>query len=279
MYRARVIRLISWNVNRRPLWQAVSLEGSVDIALLQEAPRPTTSDVPGVVVPDPHGEWTTQGWPSELRTCVVQLSDRVDLVAHPMRKAHEEGDALGVSRRGSLAVADVKRGDEFLFRVASVYAAWESPTAAHRYIYADASAHRLLSDLAPLITGRPRVDDPLIVAGDLNLLYGYGEYGNAYWKRRYATVFERAAAMGLVFVGPQSPHGRQADPWPKELPSESGNVPTFHHSQQKPETATRQLDFVFATSSIADRVTATALNEPERWGESDHCPVLINVDM
>ena len=64
-----------------------------------------------------------------------------------------------------------------LFRVASVYAAWESPTADHRVIYADASAHRLLSDLAPLVTGRPRVDGPLIVAGDLNVLYGYGEYG------------------------------------------------------------------------------------------------------
>lgn len=123
MYGARVIMLVSWNVNRRPLWEAINLDGSVDIALLQEAPRPTTSDVPGVVVPDPLGEWTTQGWPSELRTCVAQLSERVDLVAHPLRQAHEEGDALDVSRRGSLAVADVKRRDELLFRVASVYAA------------------------------------------------------------------------------------------------------------------------------------------------------------
>lgn len=123
------------------------------------------------------------------------------------------------------------------------------------------------------------MDDPLIVAGDLNLLYGYGEYGSAYWKRRYATVFERAAAMGLVFVGPQSPHGRQAEPWPEELPPERRNVPTFHHTRQRAETATRQLDFVFAIASIADRVTTTAFNEPERWGRSDPCRGLITVDV
>jgi hypothetical protein len=38
-----------------------------------------------------------------------------------------------------------------------------------------------------------------------------------------------------------------------------------------PETATRQLDFVFASQDLADRITVTALNEPERWGPSDHC--------
>ena len=37
----------------------------------------------------------------------------------------------------------------------------------------------------------------------------------------YATVFDRAEAMGLVCVGPQAPNGRQAQPWPSELPSDS----------------------------------------------------------
>ena len=38
------------------------------------------------------------------------------------------------------------------------------------------------------------------------------------WKGRYATVFDRMAAIGLPLVGPQYPNGRQADPWPDELP-------------------------------------------------------------
>ena len=29
----------------------------------------------------------------------------------------------------------------------------------------------------------------MLAAGDLNILYGYGENGSAYWAARYATVF------------------------------------------------------------------------------------------
>jgi hypothetical protein len=85
--------------------------------------------------------------------------------------------------------------------------------------------------------------------------------------------------MGLRLLGPRVPHGRQAAPWPAELPADSGNVPTFHHSMQTPETATRQLDFVFATENIADRVQVRALNSVGGWGPSDHCRVAINVDL
>ena len=81
--------------------------------------------------------------------------------------------------------------------------------------------------------------------------------------------------MGLSFVGPQFPNGRQADPWPKELPRESLNVPTFHHSRQSPATASRQLDFVFASKDITSNVATRAANALEEWGPSDHCQVEI----
>jgi hypothetical protein len=58
-----------------------------------------------------------------------------------------------------------------------------------------------------------------------------GSLRHGYWKARYDTVFERAEALGLRFVGPQYPNGRQADPWPVELPRDSLCVPTFHHSR------------------------------------------------
>jgi endonuclease/exonuclease/phosphatase family metal-dependent hydrolase len=117
----------------------------------------------------------------------------------------------------------------------------------------------------------------IIVAGDWNLMFGYGENGDEFWARRYATVFDRMKALGLRFLGPQEPNGRQAEPWPKELPKDSRNVPTFYHSKQKPAAATRQLDYVFLSESIADRVTARALNEVDAWGPSDHCRVVIDV--
>jgi hypothetical protein len=178
-----------------------------------------------------------------------------------------------VSRAGSIAAADVVTDGQIAFTAVSVYAAWEKVGARGRG-YADGSAHRILSDLSALMV---RPDHRLVVAGDWNLLRGYGEYGDRYWKARYDTVFERAEALGLRFVGPQYPHGRQADLWPDELPRDSRCVPTFHHSRQNPASATRQLDFVFASTSIADRIEVRALNMPEEWGPSDHCRVVINV--
>jgi len=59
----------------------------------------------------------------------------------------------------------------------------------------------------------------IIAAGDLNILYGHGEHGSEFWASRYSTVFDRLDTLGLRFIGPQSPGGRQAKPWPDELPS------------------------------------------------------------
>ena len=84
-------------------------------------------------------------------------------------------------------------------------------------------------------------------------------------------------AIGLAYLGPQFPNGRQAEPWPGELPKGSLNVPTFHHSGQTPGTATRQLDSVFASKELAHPVTVRALNEPSVWGPSDHCRIEIEV--
>ena len=97
-----------------------------------------------------------------------------------------------------------------------------------------------------------------------------------YWAGRYGSVFDRMEALGLSFVGPQHPNGRQAHPWPGELPPESGNVPTYRW-RSDPADATRQLDFVFASKGMADSVNVRALNEPGEWGPSDHCRVVIEV--
>ena len=252
-----MIDLVSWKVNRQSLWGELSDTG-VDVALLQETPRPPVSTFVDCV-PEVSGDWSTTHWRSELRTCVALLSTRVRLTARPLRDPQSSDfTALGVSRRGTLAAAEICRGEDVLFTAVSAYAAWESPPGRDQFIYADASAHRLLSDLSGLVTGSNR--ERVVVAGDFNILLGYGEHGDSYFGSRYQSVFDRAAAMGLQFVGPQAPHGRQADPWPDELPAGSRNVPTCHHSRQTPSSATRQLDFVFATANIAESVRVRALN-------------------
>jgi hypothetical protein len=180
---------------------------------------------------------------------------------------------------GTLAVADVVVGTTGeVITVVSMYGAWETPAkdTASQWMYADASVHRLISDLSALI-GHQR-NHKIIAAGDLNILYGYGERGSAYWKARYDTIFARMAALGLPFVGPQAPEGGQANPWPDELPQESKNVPTFRTRRLEPETATRQLDFVFASTSLRDRLRVRAMNRANEWGPSDHCRLLIELE-
>ncbi len=193
--------------------------------------------------------------------------------------AAAEPGQLGVSRVGTLAVADIAiRETGETLTVVSMYGAWESPaeTTGSSWIYADASVQRLISDLSALI-GRQQ-GHQIIAAGDLNILYGHGEGGSSYWRARYDTVFSRIAAIGLPFVGPQAPDGGElADPWPAELPTGSQNVPTFRVRREIPESATRQLDFVFASASLRDRLHVRAMNSPQEWGSSDHCRILIEL--
>ena len=267
-----MLRIWSWNVNGRHLWDRLAV-GEVDVALLQEAPVPSGL-WEGKVVPHPATGWGTAGGSKWRRTAVVAVSQTTPLVPRPLTSLEERAPgALLVSRRGTLAAADVVVDGERITLV-SMYAVWEG----HRPgpIYADASAHRLLSDLSGIVNDAR--SHRIIAAGDLNVLHRYGEHGDSYWAARYATVFDRAEAMGLRFVGPQAPHGRQANPRPAELPEGSRDVPTYHTRQQGPMGATRQLDFVFASHALADRLSVRALNtDPDEWGPSDHCRVAIEL--
>jgi endonuclease/exonuclease/phosphatase family metal-dependent hydrolase len=264
-----------WNVNGLATWDAIASSG-IDVALLQEAPQPPAT-WPGTIVPDPTAGWATAGWkPGRWSRCsaIVQVSDQVKVVPRELGAVGDlDAAAIPVSRPGTLTVADVHFGEETL-TVVSMYGGWECANDPRRTLYADAAAHRLLSDLSAIITGTN--NHRIIAAGDLNILHRYGEHGDPYWAARYASVFDRAEAMGLQFVGPQAPHGRQADPAPSELPVGSLDVPTYHTSRQGPTGATRQLDFVFASNSIAERVSVRALNDPDGWGPSDHCRLAIN---
>ena len=274
------MKIVSWNIAHRHAPWSCLLDTDADIALLQEAGEPPVA-VAGRVETD-GAPWLTVGAdvyrPRRWRTAVVKLSERVAVKWIEAKAITAAGSGeLAVSRPGTLAAATVTAPGSRPLVVVSMYAPWESPHAAtgSGWIISDASAHRVVSDLSALI-GSER-NHRILAAGDLNILHGHGEGGNDYWAGRYATVFTRMAALGLPFVGPQAPHGRQAEPWPDELPPDSRNVPTFHSSYQTPAGATRQLDFVFASERMADAVRVHALNEVERWGPSDHCRLEIEV--
>jgi hypothetical protein len=274
-YTLAVIRLVSWNIaHKLAPWDELNGVGA-DVALLQEAGRPGP-EWALAVGGDSADRWETAlvGGRPRWRTAVIRLTDRVELRprATLTLQTAKLADDWVISRAGSIAAAEIAIDGGAAFTAVSVYAAWEKTAAGT--LYADGSAHRILSDLSALM---PRPNHRLVIAGDWNVLHGYGEHGDPHWRARYDTVFERAEALGLTFVGPQAPNGRQANPWPNELPTDSLCVPTFHHSRQKPATATRQVDFVFASASLADRIEVRALNTPEEWGPSDHCRVAIDI--
>ena len=216
------VKIVSWNIAGLIEPWRVLAEMDADVALLQEAGEPP-SDVAEQVEADP-APWRIPGADGKRswRTAIVKLSERVR-VEWIEAKALEDAVSgeFGVSRVGTLAAAHVTVPDVKPFVVVSMYSLWTSPhaTSSSSWIVSDASAHRVVSDLSAFV-GR-QVGHRILAAGDLNILHRHGEHGSAYWAERYSTVFDRMEALGLRFVGPQHPFGRQADPWPDELPRDS----------------------------------------------------------
>ena len=275
-----VVKIICWNIARRDeCWKCLA-NSDADIALLQEAAKPPR-EFSVRIHADP-APWITAGAdvhnPRSWRTAIVRLSDRVKVDWIEAKSIDEAvfGE-LAVSRLGTLAAARVTMNGIDPFVCVSIYAPWKRPLAiaGGSWIISDASAHSVVSDLSAFI-GRQR-GHRIVAAGDLNILYGCGDFGSPYWAARYETVFTRMDALGLPFIGPQFPNGRQADPWPDELPPDSKNVPTYHSRRQTPATAKRQLDYAFASRGFHETVSVRAMNEVDEWGTSDHCRLIIEV--
>ena len=275
------MKIISWNIAHQPqLWSKL-LKTDADIALLQEACEPPPEIATRLDIGS--GPWRTEGAGAKRpwKTTVVGLNPRVRLNRIPtVSIGVAEANDFSVSCAGSLDIANIEHLDSGeQITLVSMYATWERPHESTNgsWIYADASVHRLISDISALVGSQNK--HRIIAAGDLNILHGYGENGSNYWATRYQTIFDRFAAIGLDFVGPQHPNGLQATPWRSELPKSSLNVPTFRTNKKQPESATRQLDFVFASSSISHRVKTYAKNSIDDWGDSDHCQVRIEVEL
>lgn len=270
------VRLLSWNMGAggpgpRASWTDV-VGGPYDAALLQEAPNPWGLAIELDVVPRVGSRWGIDQ--NRARTAIARISERVRITPYPTRALTEAGPReLGVSRPGTVTVAAmeiVATGETLL--LASVYGQWEGPATGGAGIFADASMHRLLSDLSPLLSWP---ESPVILAGDFNCVLGGSEdsYGGN-WNARHEGVFRRLEDLGLRLAGPQHPNGNQAQPRPATLPENTKNVPTFRTNRGN---CVNQLDYCYVSKELADRVSVRALNSVEDWGPSDHCRVAIEV--
>ena len=191
-----------------------------------------------------------------------------------------EEDEIAVSGIGTIAAARVIPRDAPPFIVASMYARWIKPhpsTGTRSAQFSDGSTHRIISDLSAFIGSADPGTHRIVAAGDLNLIHGATAAQSTVHPVRDRTVLERMDALGFEFLGPRYPAGRRAVPAPPGLPTDTLNVPTFHHSTESPATASLQLDYVFASRGFHERVGVRALNAAEEWGASDHCRLLVEI--
>ena len=281
-----MIRLVSWNIDKREepwreLKEMARLE-EVDVALLQEAGSPPGDLVDMIQVEDDvfWNRHLYDRWPLAL-----PLSDRVkvDNFRQVQPVSDLGADDIGVSGIGTIAAARVTPLDrpEAEFIAVSMYARWMKPHPSTNSFWdtgaSDVSAHRILSDLSAFIGDVNPAKHRILAAGDLNMFYGAtGECLSL--PERERTVWDRFKALGLEFLGPQAPNGRQASTPPPDVPQDTRNVPTHHLRGKSAAEATRQLDYAFASRGFHESVTVRALNEVEEWGSSDHCRILIEVD-
>ena len=290
-----VTRVVSWNVAKRHAPWRELVEMDVDVALLQEAGNYPT-DVADRVDTGPSESWDSHRWNSDWWqgrfprlfdrwTKIVKLSDRVDVEwfrqVSPIGWVND--DEIAVSGIGTIAAARVAPATAEPFVVMSMYARWAGPhpttNSSWKVGYSDGSAHRIISDLSAFIGDTRPSTHRILAAGDLNMIYGET---NEPWQSlgsRTQTVIDRMDALGFEFLGPQAPDGgRQAEPTPAGLPSDTRNVPTYHSTQQTPATATNQIDYVFASRGFHEQISVWALNGPDEWGPSDHCRILIEIE-
>ena len=204
----------------------------------------------------------------------------------------EAEDKIAVSDLPTLAAAQVTPlpdGEPFI--VVSMYArwCWPHPLARNAPVirkpgtgvireFADASAHRIISDLSGFIAHTNPANHRIIAAGDLNTIYGAVEGSALETPIRAQTIFDRMSAIGMKFVGPRAGEGgKKADPPSVDVPPDTRNVPTYHSNKASPETAQNQLDYVFASRGFHESISVHAMNGVDEWGPSDHCRIVIDV--
>ena len=253
------MKIISWNMqNKSESWRFLlgTRHDDYDFAFVGEScdPRPRV----GKLVRE-------CGWDIPLDTWDKQPGEK--------RKRYRQ-EVLGIrggwqiERLDRHAVVDAAPAPPGLDQVPSIFRRWHRASVAKRggeefCLVCVVSGHRQAQSLPELIQGvrsvlKDRSSLPVIVAGDLTTNRDDSE-----------AMFSRMKDKGLPWVGPTGPNYIHV----------AGRTP---HQRETPTDAHRHLNHVFVSDEIADRVTVTALNDPDEssssfWGPSDHCRILTEI--
>lgn len=276
--RGIVMKLISWNMNQRSgNWTVLAdlmQEHDATAAMVQEAvaPPPATRERLCVL-----GDPPLQGDPWRMpvptgtrRSFASAIAVRVGVpkeVWAPVPLAHASYGDPAISHPGQWVAVGIGQLEKRVWLV-SLYGLWETMPD-NRDIFADATLHRAVSDLAVLF--KAKATKRIVVAGDLNIWRGYG---HKKWEPRYRTVFDRLAAHGLALAGPHRTVGAPLDRCPCHGGAACSHVRTYRPRHAEDSTP-YQNDFVFARDVQVER--CEALDAEHLWKRSDHCPILVEL--
>ena len=276
--------VVCWNINAQLTpWQEL-FRMDADVALLQEV-KAIPKELPEDVAIAPSG--SCEPWEADLYDrwpMVVKLSNRVEVewFSRVLPISETKANAMAVSGIGTIAAARVLPKDGEAFAAISMYARWIRPHVSTRSSwkvgYADGSAHRIISDLSAFIGHKNPSRHRILAAGDLNTMFGVTEESPLADPQRDQTIFDRMIALGLEFMGPEYPNGRQAETPIMGQPEDSKSVPTYRKVRESPKIANTQLDYVFASRGFHRAIRTRALNGVDEWGSSDHCRLLIEIE-
>lgn len=283
-----MITVVNWNMGKRhEPWRDL-LAMDADIALLQEVgigqvpdPLPDGWEIGG------NGHWAadlSDRWPA-----IVKLSNNVDVewfdpvpVATVNREWNIEDTEVPISDARTIAIARVKPQGGEPFIAVSMYARWldyHPLTHGTSKCISDNSMHRIISDFSIFIRHHDPSAHRILLAGDMNAFYGaIYERGNG--KKgdgkpyRETSAFDRLGSLGMAFLGPQYPNGRQSERVDDSIAAGTKNVATYRTTRGKEN----QLDYVFASRGFHESIRTCALNGIDEWGSSDHCRILIEID-
>jgi endonuclease/exonuclease/phosphatase family metal-dependent hydrolase len=271
--RNEVLKVVSWNMQQNPdAWprlEEMANSYGAQVALVQEAKPPVGDDWRTHPASKAGEDWAIsvpRGTSRRYASAVVVLDRDLELEAElPTPLGDAEYGKFAVSHPGQFAVARIGLPDnQGSITVISLYGIWDRDD---RWLYADATLHRAISDLTLLLqeAGRSRI----VLAGDLNI-WSEWERADPFWAARFDTVFDRLKAHGLHLIGPRGEQPLERCLCRRD--AECRHVRTFAF-QRKPANNVYQNDFVFATNALKP-ASCEVIDDDASWKYSDHLPVL-----
>ena len=258
------MRVVVWNIaNKQGAFDALAaLEP--DIALLNEATPPLAAT----------GIWhgTTVGRDSKRRPWSVAVLSSHPITeitdARPSWRGSQRDVPFVCSRPGSWIAASVKVAPSVQVTAVSLYGLLDE--------FSDASVHRSLSELSPLIDD-PRYQQHLLIGGDLNTWSGWPVREQPTLARDI-NLLQRFEAFGLVdCLAAVRPAGRLPD-----CTCTLGDACTHTRTRLDPRfpNIPYQIDYLWASSALAPRLSSCqALATSEWFAISDHAPIIADFDL